>query len=256
MTTLNTINAVRCRLGRGHEKLLLHGLGEPIKVVVGIGDHVKTFHVHKDLFCSISPYFEAACSPEWMNSGDDFIPLPADDPELFELCVQWMYTGNFQYYEEDCVETLIRLFILADKLQINALQDRVISELVHSGLHRNINLSHIPLLYENLPDGSRLRDLAVDSYVVFERGRHDQKPDPELLKACAEFLYDVSVSYSTRAWNTWDADDDVDYSEFNIDEDLMFNRKPKDPMTKACWYHVHGTIGDCPTKDLIEGLRA
>ena len=149
---------VICRMSPEHQDILLGPLGEPIELVAGDGIGSKIFHVHKKILCSLSPYFEAACSSRWLESGSNRISLSTDDPKIVELFVQWMYTGNFGYYEagqkplfearidtfgtcKNFVDVLTRLYILANKLQIAGLQDRVITELLSSESHHHITLS-------------------------------------------------------------------------------------------------------------------
>ena len=273
--TYNLERLFVCRMSPAHENLLLHLTGEPIELVVGSGSNSKTFHIHKPLLCTLSPYFRAACGPNWFQSGCKRVSLTTDDPGLVELIVQWMYTGNFKYYtmeatdfisalsgrqfRQESVDTLIRLYILADKLQIPVLQDRVITELLETNLHRDIGLIHIPRIYEELMDGSLLRQLAIDSFVWFEKPSSHGKLGPEAIQGCAEFLYDVAASYNERAWKTWKRDQAIDgkqlHLEFDQEEDLSYHRRPTDPSSKSCIYHTHDFLGFCPSADLLKNFK-
>jgi hypothetical protein len=44
-------------------------LDETITLAIGKQEDPKTLVVHKKILCSASPFFEAACKPEWLKEG-------------------------------------------------------------------------------------------------------------------------------------------------------------------------------------------
>ena len=66
-------------------------MGEIIKLIAGEGESKATFSIHRSVLCASSPFFEAACKPQWMKPDDRLIKLPEDDPEAIQLLVYWMY---------------------------------------------------------------------------------------------------------------------------------------------------------------------
>ncbi|KAI9658962.1 MAG: hypothetical protein M1821_001922 [Bathelium mastoideum] len=89
------------RLSRRAKQLRDRCRGPKIPVVVGNEeDHgeVKTFYVFKSLLSAHSPYFEATTSERWSKDSQQ-IRLYDDDPQIFELLLQWMCTGDFSYME-------------------------------------------------------------------------------------------------------------------------------------------------------------
>jgi hypothetical protein len=63
-------------------------LDESITLVVGEGEQQTFLNVHKNVLCAFSPFFEAACKPEWMKD-DKVIKLPEDDLEAVRGMVYW-----------------------------------------------------------------------------------------------------------------------------------------------------------------------
>lgn len=50
-----------------------------------VGTEKKEYNVHEQILCANSPFFKAAFEEEWAEGRERTIPLPEDDPEVFEL---------------------------------------------------------------------------------------------------------------------------------------------------------------------------
>lgn len=137
--------------------------------VGGGGDfEVQKFVVHEAQICHYSTFFKAACKKEWKASETAEITLSEDDPEIFELFVNFIYhqqlKSDIEPNSHPDFPQLISLYILADKLQVAKLKNAVMD-----ALHAKRDEGHIapsPILvkeaYKNTTEGSLLRKYLVD----------------------------------------------------------------------------------------------
>ncbi|KAK0644242.1 BTB/POZ protein, partial [Cercophora newfieldiana] len=111
----------------------------------------EEFKAHRAIVCPQSPFFDAALSGSFLESNEQKIDLPDDDPAIVKLLFEFFYTGTYQdgtydeEYEEDekmedvhdadnsvpkdvprdgckALYTHLHLYILADKYDIPALR--------------------------------------------------------------------------------------------------------------------------------------
>jgi hypothetical protein len=181
-------------------------LEEVITLVVGEGEGQAKLIVHKDVLCSASPFFQAACKPEWMTAEDKVITLPEDDPEAVKALIHWMYHDeicadekktnvNDANTEEEAMRgawgVFVKLFVLGQKYQIPPLQnDAIDAILVHVNTW-SIELGVISYAYENTSSGSPLRRLLVRLVRLDD-------DDLELMRfknnLCQEFLFELTMA--------------------------------------------------------------
>lgn len=108
---------------------------EMITVSIGenIGD-VHEFGVHKNLVCHYSAFFTAACTGQSREATSGEVKLPKGGAENFDFFVQWLYTpkldGILTKTKLPFWTTIIELYVLADKLQIPALKNAILDELM------------------------------------------------------------------------------------------------------------------------------
>ena len=120
-------------------------LEEIITLEVGEGDKEAKYSVHKNIICDTSPFFEAACKPEWMKPEDKVIKLPEDDPKIIRLLICWAYHDkisipNFDIFTERDTSLeesmnlefglLVGLYLVAEKLQIDRLKNDTIDAMI------------------------------------------------------------------------------------------------------------------------------
>ncbi|KAL8817304.1 MAG: hypothetical protein Q9223_003840 [Gallowayella weberi] len=103
-----------------------------LTVVVGDEKHPHPFLVHRELFCAISPFFAAALNPAYnfRESNSSSLALPTARPCDFEYLVQWIYTRTLTHEEvagpHPAYFRLIRLWILADELQVEGCKNAIV----------------------------------------------------------------------------------------------------------------------------------
>src|SRR4051812_25080494 len=111
--------------------------GEVVTLIVG--KSATKFIAHKKMLCAASPFFEAACKPEWQSADGCVITLPEADPEAVKMLLSWVYENDICvaihhfFCDMDRLDSasglLLKLYILGDKFQMPALQNDVIDAL-------------------------------------------------------------------------------------------------------------------------------
>ncbi|ESZ93752.1 hypothetical protein SBOR_5850 [Sclerotinia borealis F-4128] len=150
------------------KKRLLGSLTEMVKLLVGSEARPETILVHKNLLCAASPFFEAACKPEWQVDEECVIVLPEDKPKLIKLLVYWIYNHEIVYLASwkslELTRALINTYILAEKYQMPQLQNDIIDAMVYEIVEMG-NYIFSPdstMIYDNTLPSSKLRLLAVN----------------------------------------------------------------------------------------------
>jgi hypothetical protein len=130
-------------------------------------------------------------------------------PSTFRLLVQWLYSNNFKVaptdrhrkgWEEFLAATeaqynqLVQLWVLAERMIILRLQNKVMGEFLHL-LEQQRTTAWIPIAYAGTMAGSPLRQLAVDICLykissIWIKAHPDHFPQ--------EMLLDLAASVNLR----------------------------------------------------------
>ncbi|TVY83280.1 hypothetical protein LSUE1_G007644 [Lachnellula suecica] len=145
-------------------------------VTILAGKNAKKFLVHKEFACHYSPVFKAAFNSEFIEGKTGMYKLDDVDPEAVKLLVRWMYTKKLTITVDDIetekteeeIETFelfeelaVKLWILAERLLMPALQNQTIDWLWKKlGVGRT-QLTILETIYEQTSAGSALRRYAV-----------------------------------------------------------------------------------------------
>ena len=205
-------------------------------VLVG-GDKVQ-FSVHKDLLCETSKFFRAALLGKFKEGLEQTVPLPEDDPKVFDQFVNWLYTGKTTLTLND---TNLDLFILADKIDAARLKNDIVDFYLQPDKEENHLLWGAPAaaIYCNLSEQCGMRKLIL--HKTADRASSYRFQDDEYWKPMEE------------------------YPEFVLHLAKAFAKKlqrPKESMVsnEKCAYHEHSKIGtpgrdaECATLE-IEALQ-
>ena len=135
-----------------------------ITVLVGPGE--ESYEVHKDLICASSRFFKAACNRKSVEGMEDVVHLPNDDPETFELLLQWLYMERVAEPGKAALvgwHETASLYTLAVKLQILELQDAVVDLWIHKATDAiEIPIEEVPYVYRTTLEHAPLRQLLVE----------------------------------------------------------------------------------------------
>lgn len=211
-------------------------------VKVLVGPDKEEFLIHESVIAKPGTFFETALKKEWIEGKERTVELLEDDPDVFELYTQWVYTGKIFCKSTSGIhspttsqnfDTIIDLYLLGQKLLDRVFQDRVIDALLattHDMRGKETQTRWFPVggtvdrLYLGTIKGCPMRRLLVDIYI-----QHGQeKWMTGYSQMDAEFLGDLGIAFfKTRA-------------------DPQILRKldvlDKDPK---CAYHHHGTDEKC-----------
>ncbi|KAF7886977.1 uncharacterized protein EAF02_003624 [Botrytis sinoallii] len=134
---------------------------EMVDIHVGKDEDSGHFQLHKSILCEKVPYFEKMFNGNFEEGTTNSATLPEDDPEAFNILISWIYSDQvFPVGLRECThETWCvgKLYLLADKLCLPDLMDRILDELTFSmdkdnwmpNITMNTPLS-VPLSVQNL----------------------------------------------------------------------------------------------------------
>lgn len=104
-------------------------------VYVKVGPERQSFGFHKALLCRRSAYFKAALNGNFKEAEDGVVILDDEDPHLFQVFNEWLYTGEFFF---DCQgsdldeknsaqwSAMLDLYIFPEKRVIPKLQNDLV----------------------------------------------------------------------------------------------------------------------------------
>lgn len=141
-----------------------------------VGPNKKPYRVHKDLLCAKIPYFNAMFNGGFQEATKQAATLPEDNPEVFDLLLEWVYTGRLSPVSStnDAPvrdwRVLLELYLLAEKIVLPKLMDCTMSTIVAS-YEQSRNLpsnDRIERVYQESPPQSLLRKFMVRAlhYVI------------------------------------------------------------------------------------------
>lgn len=178
-----------------------------VTVVVGKEPNQQRFSVHEGIICARSEFFQRAMNGNWEESKERIIKLPEDDPKVFNVYINLLYTGRVATDSLESPRTgkvrceemyaLGQLYVVCEKLQDKSTKNSVIQSLLEVGLEQEPNGSSYPpnintiiCVYRGTCAGSLGRRLLVDLWV---------KINGEFLATNAEilpkeFLVDLAVT--------------------------------------------------------------
>jgi hypothetical protein len=140
---------------------------------IHVGEQKVEFPVHRDIFTAASPFFRAAWNQQYgfTESTTGSIHLPEVRPDDFQFFEQWIYSKSLAHEEVEAQHPaffrLIRLYALADQLEVEGLRNAIVDETVR--LSEKYNSVPTPndtqTLDQELREKCGLRDLVVDLFV-------------------------------------------------------------------------------------------
>ncbi|KAF2660741.1 hypothetical protein K491DRAFT_774638 [Lophiostoma macrostomum CBS 122681] len=170
-----------------------------VEITVG-SEKKESFCVHKNLICERSAFFANALKPEWVKANGKKIELQDDDPEIFSLYLQLLYTDKlpvkgretpkssdnlkkssdrehddfWRSKDAECIQ-ICQLYILADKLQDVTSKNTVVDAIIEllqeievledADLGPFLDFDVINRVYDGTPESSPLRRLMTDHWI-------------------------------------------------------------------------------------------
>lgn len=134
-------------------------------VKIFLADGRRVF-LHKAFACHHSPVLKEAFKRVLPEGRSHAFILENTDSETFSLFVEWIYTQRLELDSGDSNRVtnkiLVQLWVLAEKLDVARLQNRVI-DLLYKIYKRDAAISTVNLryVYDNTKEGSALRRFFV-----------------------------------------------------------------------------------------------
>lgn len=126
------------------------------------------FEVHRDRLFSASSWFETNLNSGLQETSLQQILLPADDPEVIEIFVQWLYKANpsFSIFTDETFMQLAKLYEFANRLFIRELKNYIVWKLFELRKQNSIPpMSSVHYAFEHLPDNATFRKILVAWFV-------------------------------------------------------------------------------------------
>ena len=114
-------------------------------VDIFVGPKRKKFHLHRELLCDRSDYFNAAFQGSFAESTSNELFLPDDDDEAFEFFVNWLYGATLRINTVGQLHNYLALLVLSEKILVEHLQ--------------NLTVDLIRAYYRTTGDCVRARDV-------------------------------------------------------------------------------------------------
>jgi len=157
---------------------------EVVQVVVGRGLQAVTFHVHKDLLSTSSPFFKAALREHWIEGKMCKIQMPEDKPDDFKYYLDFLYLKALNHplpqqisSLQELLDDLCKTYVLGDKLQDDEFCDMIMRAIllvqINGGLAADKKTIQSPLfsrsvirwIWINTAENSPLRKLVLSERV-------------------------------------------------------------------------------------------
>lgn len=126
---------------------------------------MKCWALPKELLTHHSLFFASALNSSAAEANSETMNLPDDDPKAFSSFIRWLYTGTVEH-DPDTLP-LSQAWMLAKKLECPAFSDKALLELIeyHGKDRVYLKPSIIQFAYKNSPQGSKIRNWALDEFL-------------------------------------------------------------------------------------------
>ena len=189
-------------------------------IIVLVGGDKEQFTVHKDLICSNSPFFKAACSGAWTEGRDKTVQLPDHKPLAFKVYLEWSYsstkdlatlcrtllgpslskdekTGPSDKLKSQACRSLCQLWVLSDYLGDGACKNEVINNLIVEIEENKIFIT--PTTIHEIVAGTQVESglyrWLVDTFIAYITGETLQRYHGKLPQ---EFIFQVLKRFATN----------------------------------------------------------
>src|SRR5919205_1268159 len=101
-------------------------------IQAGEGQNMKEFFVHSLILSARSTYFRTALSKEWAKkeNGVFIFKKPNISPEIFELILEYLYTGSTNFDEKNGVN-ILEILLATEELNLQKLGDYIQTYFIH-----------------------------------------------------------------------------------------------------------------------------
>jgi hypothetical protein len=159
-----------------------------------VGPAKKEFIVHKSFACHVSPVLKAAFNSNFIEGQTQRYVLEDTTEAAFHLFSEWVYTQNIYWDGESKDEpsgySLPQVWVLAEKLLVPKLQNRVMDLIEEVRKKRGTVALTISWVYANTTCGSPLRRIYTHQWAWNVQSKNYRRAD---LSAPIDFFIDLAV---------------------------------------------------------------
>ena len=174
-----------------------------------VGPSKTTFQVDKSLLCGSVDFFSKAFNSEFKEAQTSQMELPDDKAETVRNFLTWLYSGpsmqNLLRVSGISFGEMLELFILAEKLALNELQQELYEKIKDKAL--SFKEVEICQEYWQLAKDSRIRFVPLVMYARNLRGRsEDLTTLQQTIGNDTDFLQDVAlcqIIFQIHRENLW-----------------------------------------------------
>ncbi|OAF61476.2 hypothetical protein VC83_02154 [Pseudogymnoascus destructans] len=144
---------------------------EMVKIIVGEGEGVREFVLHRGLFMDKVMFFEKMFGGGFLESWTSSATLPEDNPEAFEVLAEWIYRSTIKSLRGKGRPKMLQADLaistvgLEEKYFIPELGDRAMTFLADIRRRSTPTMSQMSTLYKNTHFDSNSRIYAARTVV-------------------------------------------------------------------------------------------
>ena len=179
--------------------------------------------MHKDLLVRSSGYFEKATTGIWTEAQTGVFRLVEEDVQVFELFVQWLYSGRIEALDtDDLQEFLVEAWSCGQRLQAREFQNAVINMLFQdwaeyrSSVYPN-NYAIAARAYATTMPRSTLRTLIIDK---FSAHAHSNMLDSVTEELPSDLLADMTQRLLTNVAELIETGSEAEDSRSRLEYDI------------------------------------
>lgn len=213
-----------------------------------VGSQKKLFRVHKNKLCAAGEFFDNMFNGEFLEAIQQTATLPEDNPDAFELLVEWCYTGQLPTFDKIPVKERksacwrrIKLYCFSEKYRIVPLMDSSMDFIIqYLPTVDRLSTSWSIFAYENTSAGSQLRTLIAKhcyhAMLTSKSGRYASSEFTEM--SPRDLIHDIFTQIRQQSEHV---------------AVYMMNPVGSGNLTE-CQYHCHTAEGitECPYKSPTE----
>lgn len=182
-------------------------------VTLLVGEKENPFHVHMEMICKESPFFNSAFmgAGQFEETAQKLMKLPEDDPGTIDRMIQWIYFKTFSFDQKAATKKcqkaqfafkqLASLYVAADRFGITALKNEVVNQLfMFAELESYLpDDGVVEYIYNNTTPHSKLRRLIVEWHVWWlEPKWYKTSVDGSFVRENSDFAADLIARMAAR----------------------------------------------------------
>ncbi|KAK5125111.1 hypothetical protein LTR85_000786 [Meristemomyces frigidus] len=208
-------------------------------ITTHVGGPPTSYFIHRSVLCSSGHFFKTRLKPEWSRTDEAHAKLPVQEPDAFNLYVNWLYMRGIPLTAPDKDDdaqhraewkNLAAAFVVGEAVMDDPFKDAIMDALCAKARSPKgatlwaVMNAVVQTLYDGAPPSSPARKWLL---AVFIHHAPDDALDPNTGDLPKHFVWDLARAHTD-------------------------GRKPLSVMELGsgaalkCTYHSHGEAEECP----------